>query len=82
MLPSLDGVWQVNIPAVSAEPESDGDKEADITLPVTALTQLVYGYYEFTPENIIYLPGAELHNPKSDLFRAFHKMDNGLFEHF
>ncbi len=83
LLPSLDGVWQVEYSGGKCGTRKlDGDKEADITLPVTALTQLVYGYYEFTPENIIYLPGAELHNPKSDLFRVFHKMDNGLFEHF
>ncbi|NLB16768.1 MAG: GNAT family N-acetyltransferase [Clostridiales bacterium] len=82
-LPSLDGVWQVEYSGGKCETRKlDGGKEADLTLPVTGLTQLLYGYYEFTPENIVYLPGAELNNPKSDLFRVFHKMENGLFEHF
>ena len=59
----------------------DGSK-TDITMPSPALSQFVYGYDEYTARNISYLPGVILENGESDIFKVFHKQNNGLFEHF
>ena len=82
-LPYMNGVWQVEYGDGACEtvrlPEGT---DADITVPTPALSQIVYGYDEYTPRNISYLPGVILNNGGSDLFKVFHKQNNGLFEHF
>ncbi len=56
--------------------------ECDLSVPVATFTQLVYGYDEYTPDIVPYMNGAKLYNPQSKFFEAFHKKNNGLFEHF
>ncbi|HOU11085.1 MAG TPA: GNAT family N-acetyltransferase [Clostridiales bacterium] len=54
----------------------------NIAAEIPSLTQMLYGYSNYHPENAAYLRGVELKTPARDFFRAFPKRENGLFEHF
>lgn len=82
-LPYTDGVYRVEYQNGKADvarlPENS---DFDLAVPMPAFTQLVYGYDEYTPDVVKYMSGAVVNEPNSDFFKAFHKKNNGLFEHF
>lgn len=78
-----NGIYRVEYDNGVAEAKKlSSDAECDFSVPMPAFTQLVYGYDEYTADNLPYMAGARLYNPKSDFFTVFHKKNNGLFEHF
>lgn len=82
-LPYMNACWQVEYEGGKCEVIRLPDgSAADLTMPSPALSQFVYGYSEYTARNISYLPGVILDNAESDIFKVFHKQNNGLFEHF
>lgn len=82
-LPFTAGVYQVEYEKGKAEvARLSHEASYDLSAPMPAFTQLVYGYERYTPDNAVYLPGVQLKNSAEDFFAAFPKRDNGLFEHF
>lgn len=82
-LPFTRGVYQVEYQHHSAQvtrlPEGS---RYDLRAEMPALTQLLYGYDHYTPENLAYLQGVETSGSCEDFLRAFPKRNNGVFEHF
>ncbi len=54
----------------------------DLSAPMPAFTQLVYGYDQYNADIAAYMDGVTLQNRAEDFFRAFPKRHNGVFEHF
>ncbi len=50
--------------------------------PTTALAQILYVYYQLTPEMLSYIHGVKIEGDANDFCRAFQKNYGGLFEHF
>lgn len=82
-LPYTRGAYRVEYQNRKAFAEKISDDTAcDVEAEMPAFTQLVYGYDEYDPFRLSFMEGVKLNNPKSDFFKAFHKKNNGLFEHF
>ena len=54
----------------------------DLSAPMPAFTQMVYGYDQYNADVTAYMDGVILKNQAEDFFRAFPKRHNGIFEHF
>lgn len=82
-LPYTRGVYEVEYGGGEARVRRLAEHaDCDLSAPMPALTQLLYGFETYTPENAAYLPGVTMPGDASDFFRAFPKRENGLFEHF
>ena len=77
------GVYEVEYENGKAEVKKlSDDADFDLSAPMPAFSQLMYGYDEYTADVASYMDGVKVINPKSDFFKIFHKKNNGLFEHF
>ena len=76
------GVWEVEIDNGKGHAKLVNTDKYDITLPMPAFSQIVYGYDTYTPELVSFMEGVTIENTKSDFFKSFPKRNNGLFEHF
>lgn len=56
--------------------------EADLTLPGTVFTRVIYGNDLLNENTIRYLDGVKISGKIEDFFRAFSKRPCGVFEHF
>lgn len=82
-LPWTRGVYGVEFQNRKAEvTRLADDANWDLSAEMPAFSQLMYGYDEYSADVVPYMQGVTLANAKSDFFRVFHKMSNGLFEHF
>ena len=54
----------------------------DLSVPVTALSRLLYGTEQFDARLAAYMEGVVLSGGAEDFFRAFPKKINGIYEHF
>ena len=81
-LDTVNGVYRVQFGGgqSSVEKLEDG-AEVQITLTAAAFTKIVYGKVPDT-KTAAYIQGVEIHDPKTDLFRAFPPRPCGAFEHF
>jgi len=82
-LPWTRGVYGVEFQNGEAQVTRLAEDHAwDISAEMPAFTQLMYGFDEYSADVVPFMEGVVLQNPKSDFFRVFHKMNNGVFEHF
>ena len=82
-LPSVAGVFRVNYEGSESQVQRlDDSAAADVTLPATALVQLLYGYLPFDARSLAYLDGVQIAGDCEDLLRAFPCNPGGIFEHF
>lgn len=78
-----NGVYRVEYDNGVAEAKKlSACSACDLSVPMPAFTQLMYGYDEYSADVVPYMAGARLYAPRSDFFNVFHKQNNGLFEHF
>lgn len=84
--PFVAGVFDIEYGNGQAEVRRIADKPGctacDLICNSSAISQLLYGYYQITPELLRYQSGVEVCGSTTDFCRAFPKAQNGLFEHF
>jgi len=82
-LPFTKGAYEVEYEnGKCAVKRISDDATCDLEAAMPAFTALLYGYDEYTPDNIVYMHDVKLNNAGSDLFKVFHRKYNGVFEHF
>ena len=82
-MPSVAGTFRVCYGGGEVRVERLADDAiADVTLPETALVQLLYGYLSLDARSLAYPDGIEVQGDCEDLLRAFPRKPGGIFEHF
>lgn len=81
-LENTKGVWEVEFENGAGQARRVNSEKYDISLPMPAFSQIIYGYDNYDADILAYMEGVEIIKPDSDFFRAFPKRLNGLFEHF
>lgn len=82
-LPFTNGQWEVEFENGQCQVTrmAEGSR-CDLTLPMPAFSQLIYGYDEYDETVCRYMEGVTVEKAGSDFFVMTHKKRNGLFEHF
>ncbi|MBQ5792426.1 MAG: sterol carrier protein domain-containing protein, partial [Clostridia bacterium] len=82
-MPSVAGTFRVCYGGGEVRVERlANDAIADVTLPETALVQLLYGYLSLDARSLAFPDGVEVQGDCEDLLRAFGRKPGGIFEHF
>ena len=80
-LDTVKGVYRVRFGGGQSRVEKADGADPEVTLTAAAFTKIVYGKAP-DAKSAAYIGGVTVHDPKTDLFRAFPPRPCGAFEHF
>lgn len=82
-IPKVAGTYKVEYQNGKCEVNKLTDTDScDLLVGPQALARILYGVDSLTPELVSYFEGARCYTDCKDLFAAFPKRINGLYEHF